>query len=550
MKMKKSILALLLALCLAASLATPAFAEGETFNAHLDVVQNEDGSITVQIPAENEQILQEQQPTLSIPCGFEAAQVTRSDGSVVACTVTNGQVSFVVDRAGAYTITAVLPELSLSAVARTADSEASIGDIAISSPNPIHKGDEVTLTAPSLAGYRFLGWFIGETKLADTLSYTFNMTEDLSLVALYEVVGSAKVTIYTVNGAAYTINDDPAIQSGSTEFLPLGTELVLTAVEPDKVLRWENSSHKLLGTGESLNLTVVGDTEITLVYQGAMSGQSYLQFVTDYDQVLQSKMISERSNISFPGAPSKFGYSFVRWVFQGTEEEATAESIKAKVGVEPTITVKPLYTRNSDVGTVTIRCKAGESIVAQEEQLTGLPVGSTRTFSAPEIEGYRFERWTDEAGNLLSYSREYFMQITGDHVIVANYVTDDQQVETRPVIVASELTAITSGSTHKLSFLATRSVPETYEVMEQGVLYGKDLGSLTADEFIFGTEGVKRYMSNDLGRNGATRLNYKVSSDSTEVFFRGYMLLRDTETGNTEYYYTEIVSGTYAAVVN
>lgn len=104
MKMKRNILAVLLAMCLMFSLSFPAFAEGETFNAYLDVTQNPDGSITVTIPSENAAVLEAERPTLSIPCSLESPIVTK-DGAVVPSTFEGEFVSFVVETAGTYVIT-------------------------------------------------------------------------------------------------------------------------------------------------------------------------------------------------------------------------------------------------------------------------------------------------------------------------------------------------------------------------------------------------------------------------------------------------------------
>lgn len=104
MKMKRKFLAALLAVCLMLVLSSAAFAEDETFNAYLEVTQNEDGSVSVTIPAENEAVLTAEIPTLSIPCTMLDPVVTHDDATI-SSTVQNGAVSFSVAEPGVYTIT-------------------------------------------------------------------------------------------------------------------------------------------------------------------------------------------------------------------------------------------------------------------------------------------------------------------------------------------------------------------------------------------------------------------------------------------------------------
>ena len=63
--MKRFLAALLVAACALSVLPAAAFAETGGFNARLDVTQNEDGSVSVTVPAENAAVLAEKQPNRS-----------------------------------------------------------------------------------------------------------------------------------------------------------------------------------------------------------------------------------------------------------------------------------------------------------------------------------------------------------------------------------------------------------------------------------------------------------------------------------------------------
>ncbi len=104
MKMKRILLAMLLTVCLTAALPVTAAAEGETFNAYLDLNQNEDGSVSVTIPEENAAVLTAEVPTLSIPCAMGDPAVSHN-GALVSSSAENGKVTFPVAEPGVYTIT-------------------------------------------------------------------------------------------------------------------------------------------------------------------------------------------------------------------------------------------------------------------------------------------------------------------------------------------------------------------------------------------------------------------------------------------------------------
>jgi uncharacterized repeat protein (TIGR02543 family) len=76
-------------------------------------------------------------------------------------------------------------------------------------------GGEVTLTATTNNGYAFLGWYDGDTKVSDELTYTFEMAEENKTY-------TAKWTYYTVStkttlsaGGTYTRYSDTKISAGS-----------------------------------------------------------------------------------------------------------------------------------------------------------------------------------------------------------------------------------------------------------------------------------------------------------------------------------------------
>lgn len=126
MNMKRKLLAALLAVCLMLVLSSAAFAEDETFNAYLEVTQNEDGSVSVTIPDENDAVLTAKVPTLSIPCTMLNPVVTYN-GETVTSSVEDGAVSFSVAHSGVYTITDSMSEVSAMVKSYSLTLEGQIG---------------------------------------------------------------------------------------------------------------------------------------------------------------------------------------------------------------------------------------------------------------------------------------------------------------------------------------------------------------------------------------------------------------------------------------
>ena len=116
---------------------------------------------------------------------------------------------------------------------------------------------------------------------------------------------------------------------------------------------------------------------------------------------------------------------------------------------------------------------------------------------------------------MLSYTPHYSILISRDTNLTACY--DTGSTDAKPVITLGELYTVTSGETHKVSCQATRSVPEGYTLVEQGMLYARDVSGLTEETFVPGTEGVGQYVSSDTAQNGILKLNVKVATDSSVV---------------------------------
>ncbi len=455
---------------------------------------------------------------------------------------------------------------TVAVYSRTDTSSASMADVSVGGVSPYYLDEPVTVTAPDLTteGYSFLGWYevfeddgsnvtqYGE-RFSTALEYTFKIHQDSKCVAVYHAMGNGKVTIHTINGAKFYVSSDPGTLNNSlaAEF-PLGTVLTIQAADAEEVLQWQNENDKLLGRGDSLTITVTGNMTISLVYKTVENGQSFVQFVSDYGQVLSYQQYSSSSNVTMPPVPSKMGFTGIGWLFEdGTE--ADAETIKARIGAVDLITLKPKYEASNEKGTLKIQYYTENAPIAGVDEVTyaNLPYGTGKSVTAPEISSYKFSHWAKADGTPLGYQKDYYVLInSADVTIRACYVAEGEVTIAQPVITISELSAINDNGILKLRATVTRSIPDGYTLIEHGVLYARDFASPSEENFTYeasNTEssGVSRYISDTTSMSGAVTLNMKVADGEVKCTQRGYMVLKNNTTGNYEYHYSELKTGSY-----
>lgn len=406
------------------------------------------------------------------------------------------------------------------------------------------QGDTVmAIIEERLPSYRFLGWFDNETgeHLSDEFIYEFTAEKDINLVAKFESYGKASVTLECVNGAKIVYGDIVVEEAGTISLtLPVGEMLKLTAGNPNMVSAWLNGSDKIIGKGEALYLTVTGDMTIKLVYNlSADSQTSMVQYVSDYGQLLSYQSYSASDTIAEPVAPSKLGYTFTKW-------SLTEDQIKAKITAgDKLITVTPVYEKNSYSFTVTVKYPTG---TLADDTYSGAQ-GSGLTVTAKDIEGKVFTHWADESGNILSYEKSYFIQIASDVTLTANYA--DEAVSAQPVIAITSKYADVVDGKNKVSFVATRSVPENYTVVEQGILFGTDSGLAQESALVIDGLNVRKGQSSSTFNNGVYSISVSVGNNTgTTIYARGYMIIRNNQTGNIDTIYTSVEYGSYDSLTS
>ncbi len=425
------------------------------------------------------------------------------------------------------------------------------------------EGAEVTVTAPEKEGFTFKGWY-EEGYTEDTepkskeLKYTFRIENNINLVAVYSANASV---LLNVNGEsnAYAVNGIQQVSNSYSRNHRAGSVITVSYTGNNSFCYWKNDSGKIVSRNQSYTFTQVSATTLTAVTVGNGSGtedtgySALVEFVSYYGQIMQATTWSSKDNageMTLPSGPSKLGGKFKYWSQDGTTE-ATAETIIASIdGSKGRITLSPVYDENTETYKVTIKYPAEfnkEDTIYDNQKL-----GDTLTVKADAIEGKKFAYWSDneEGTTKLSYNESYFIRISDNITLYAIYTDADTDTEAEPTISVSRVYKSEEGTKNKVSFEVTRSVPETYEVIETGVLgiidgtYDEKTSDMTVD-----SSTVKKAVSTGTNNNGVYTMNINVTGKlDTTLAVRGYMIIKNKATGNISVIYTEVKTATYNTI--
>lgn len=413
-------------------------------------------------------------------------------------------------------------------------------------------GSEITVTAGAINGLVFKGWHIVTSTDGGVISYetdpvsteatyTFEIKSDTKLVAIYE---ATKMVTLRVGGSDFEVNGKWQPSGYHNEFA-VGTIITVNYVGSNEFSYWKNASDKIMSKTQEYTFRIVDDTDLTPVFiQDSQTG-SYVEFISAYDQVMKAEMWYSDDTVmehALPSGPSKLGGVFKYWSLDG-DTEATVESIinAVKLGNSKRITVVPVYEITGN--TYTVKIVYPDSSL---EEYSGLAEGDIKTVSAKNIDGKEFSYWStaEQNGIILGYSSNYSVRMSQNITLYAIY--DAENVQAVPRIVMTNVFANITDNVQKLSFEATRDVPEGYTIVETGMLYTTQSELSTADKMILNGNGIKQTVSKDINSSqGIFIVNFNVTDHLDDpIFARGYVVVLNSE-GNIETYYTDVFSGTY-----
>ena len=398
-------------------------------------------------------------------------------------------------------------------------------------------GAKITVSAPTVSGYTFLGWYVlNGDKLSEQQVYEYTvLAEGNNLIAVYTPVGGATFRL-TVTGSKFTVSGFNATQRSYFDRKITANETItVTFTGTEKFLYWINGSNKIVSRSPAYTFMLVQDTDLTAVYSEADTAEALIVFVSakENGQVMSSFYATASDPIEFPLVPSKMGQAFKYWSIDGATE-ATEDVINNAIASaqDGRIEVYPLYESTGGTYDVTVVCvDANGTEISRETPFVGVTVGSSRNVTAEAtLSGKEFSYWADEAGNILAYTLTYTVRPVKNITLYAVY---GAETAARPTVVMSQAFATIFGTKYRVSFTATRSVPEGYTVQRAGMIYvrGEYLDT-TSDESIMqalildsDNGNVKIYTTSSTTSNDTFTLNIN-TSDMNRVFYaRGYVIV-------------------------
>lgn len=431
-------------------------------------------------------------------------------------------------------------KFTVKVTSRTTGSDSPVANVA-GGDSDITYAEGITVTASAISGYNFVGWFVNEytgTPYSTDLTCKVKPTDDWTMIAVYEPISGGKFWL-TVTASEFTVNGGAVQDSYLYEQFAIGASVTVNFTGSENFLYWVNASNKVVSTEKSYTFIMGSETTLKAVYGKARQNQATVVFISHSDQIISSKAYTTNDTIQFPVPPIKMGCTFTGWSM--TEADIRA----AMANNSGIIQVRALYTEPSIACKVTVVYPEGT-----DNQVVNAVVGKAIDVTAKDIEGKTFSYWTDNAGNILGYTKTLKLAPSGDMTVKAVY---DQAAEAKPVITMSEVSATTANESYVVTFMATRAVPNGYKVVKQGILWSRDAvcgedGAAAYMQFDSNgklPDGVRAYIGNNLDLNGVTRYDIITKYNDRMFYGRGYMVL-ESDAGKLLYIYTDtIASGSY-----
>jgi len=238
-----------------------------------------------------------------------------------------------------------------------------VSAITVPGTDSYYVNDVVTINAPVTEGYNFCGWYEAETDnngviigfvgdaLSAALEYSFTVTEDVALAAVYKAV-ELKEETEGVSDSYRLSTDGTLIVEATTEAL---TEIKVdgTTVDPSKYTVNTDAGTVTFDKAYAESLSV-GEHTVTLVYSGGYA-ESVLKIVEALDVVevksdltFTSGSESDVVNIYCNGEYEKF----VSVEVNGSLVDPSNYTVKAGSTV---LTFKASYLENLSVGTHSVK---------------------------------------------------------------------------------------------------------------------------------------------------------------------------------------------------
>ncbi len=285
------------------------------------------------------------------------------------------------------------------------------------------KDQQVTITATAKPGFRFKGWMADpenpDVFVSTQATYTFTMTEDLTLTARF-------VSEYTV---ALTADPARGTATGAGTYAS-GDRVTITATPVDgyrfdawtengNVVTRENPRTFTIAANRNLTAVFVPDSS-TLILR-LSSPNDPRGFITTEGGVQvtgQEKELVYRngSTVTVTATP-KDGYRFEAWMYY---TDTISKQNPYSFVVDRDTALRVLFVRDS----ATITLEVNDARMGTVKGAGRFAKGNSCMIEAEPEDGYAFEAWKDKAGNVISAEPHFEIDLVRDTVLTAVFFAD------------------------------------------------------------------------------------------------------------------------------
>ena len=393
----------------------------------------------------------------------------------------------------------------------------------------------------------------------------FSFLLALALVCSLVCTVSAKEASWLhVIGSQYTVDSSDLQETNGDFDKSIGDRITLNYTGDD-FLYWVNISGNIVSTSKSYSFVLVGETTIKLITSrraaGDSSASAYVVFMNAYRQVLSAQRIQDEFDAedALPkNNPSKMGATFLKWVFEGTETEATPAAIASKASTGNTVVkVVPLYDVSDEAYTVNVKVKKnGTTTPVADFTGVSVPAGQLKTFRISEIaeaagmDTADFSFWSLDGITADSYNPNYYT-LAAKGTTIDLVAVFDGEVEAKPTISIVEMYGMQADPVYKICTTMRWYAPTGFTVQDSGFVFSTDSSFAgNPDALVLGADKTNSHVSGYTEPEGFYTFFGSVGTDTAKtVYIKAFLRYTDSQ-GNVVTIYSDMRSGSYQSLTN
>ncbi len=329
------------------------------------------------------------------------------------------------------------------------------------------------------------------------------------------------ITVNASDKGATTLNG--AATTGAAQKVAYEKEYTLTATPAAnaKFVGWQVNG-KLVSTDSTYTTAAYADLTYTPVFAADEAKAFNVTFVDQFNNVIAELSNEDVAALNAMPTPYEYkGFTFKGWSMD-------LDAVKALTGAA---TVVASYEKDAAV-TYTVTAPTGCTITVD-----GKDMGTVATVSHDAkvtVSAANEGTWKIN-GNDAAFGSEYTFFVTAN----VNVEFAEGAVTAQPVVTAVATDKLAS---NKVRFLATRSVPEDYNLLESGFVFGKDVADTSTLVLENVGNGAYCYKNSNTAADGQFALTLKTTASSVSA--RAYIIVE--KDGVSQVIYAEPQTATLA----